>query len=260
MWKKTSAVVVLACSSAIAQTSSTPPARLTFEVAAIHSSSPDARGGIVRPLPNGTGYQVQNMTVKTMMSVMYRVPARQIMGGPDWFGTELFDVEAKADGSYDIERLHTMFQNLLADRFGLKFHIETKQGPVFALVVDKSGLKMKQDGTEGDLKIPITPTGPGEFTGKKVPIPYLCWFLGQQLADDPRPVIDRTGLKGVYDFKLSFAPQLPQGVPADAVPPEVLNRPTLKDALQEELGLRLDSDKGPVELYVVERVEKPSAN
>jgi uncharacterized protein (TIGR03435 family) len=260
MWKNILTVMLLACSTGVAQTSPPTPARPTFDVAAIHPASPEERGGIVRPLPNGTGYQVQNMTAKTMMSVMYRIPAQQITGGPDWFGTEPFDVEAKADGSYDIERLHTMFQNLLADRFGLKFHIVTKEGPVFALVVDKGGIKMKQDGDTGDLSIPLTPVGPGEFVGKKVPMPYLCWFLGQQVRDDPRPVIDRTGLKGVYEFKLSFAPPLPPGVSPDAVPPEMLNRPTLKDAVREQLGLRLDSDKGPVEHYVIDRVEKPSAN
>lgn len=260
MWRLTCSVLLFAFGSAAAQTSTTPPKRLTFDVAVIHASSSQPGRGIVRPLPNGMGYHVENMTVKTMMSVMYRIPARQISGGPDWFGTALFDVEAKADGSYSLEQLHTMFQNLLADRFGLKFHVETKQGPVFALVVDKSGIKMKQDGDTGDLSIPITPLGPGDFAGKKVPMSYLCWFLGQQVPEDPRPVVDRTGLKGVYEFTLRFAPQLPPGVPADALPPEVLNRPTLKDALREELGLRLDSETGPVQQYVVDQVQRPSAN
>ena len=258
--RKSFLVLLMTCSTAVAQTPSTAPAHPTFEVAAIHASSPDAKGGMVRPLPNGTGYHVENMTVKTMMSVMYRIPGRQIIGGPDWFGTQPFDVEAKSDGSYDLETLHKMFQNLLADRFGLKFHIETKEGPIFALVVDKSGLKMKEDGTQGDLNIPITPVGFGEFTGKKVPIPYLCWFLGQQIPDDPRPVVDRTGLKGVYDFKLTFSPQPPPGVSDDMIPPEVKARPALKEALQDQLGLKLESDRGPVPQYVIDQVLKPSAN
>jgi uncharacterized protein (TIGR03435 family) len=237
-----------------------PPSSLTFEVAAIHPSPSGVRGGGIKPLPNGTGYIAQNMTVKAMMGLMYRIPARQITGGPDWFATQPFDVDAKADRSYSLDDLHTMFKNLLADRFGLKFHIETKEGPVYRLVVDKSRIKMKADGPVGDLKIPIIPQGPGEFVGTKVPMEYLCWFLGQQVRSDPRPVIDETGLTGVYDFTLSFAPELPPDVAIDSLPPELQNRPTLPDAVQEQLGLRLVPAKGPVDNYVIDRVDKPSEN
>jgi uncharacterized protein (TIGR03435 family) len=236
--------------------------RLTFDVVAIHPSPPDETGGGIRPLPNGSGYTARNMTAKMMMAVMYRIPARQIEGGPDWFGTEPFDVEARADrGGYSIDELHTMFKNLLEDRFALKIHIDTRQGPVYTLSVAKGGGKRKDDGPEGDLKIPITPRGPGEFTGTKVPMGYLCWFLGgQALQGDPRPVIDETGLKDVYDFELSFLPDLPPGVPPDAVPPDVRGRPGLQDALEEQLGLVIKPAQGPVPYYVVDHVEKPSAN
>ena len=236
------------------------PPRLTFDVAAIHPTAPGVRTGGIKPLPNGTGYIAQNMTVKSMMTVMYRIPARQIIGGPDWFDTARFDVEAKGDRTYGLEDLHTMFKNLLADRFGLKFHTETKQGPVYELIVDKSGVKMKADGDVGNLNIPIISTGPAEFVGTKVPISYLCWFLGGQLRSDPRPVIDKTGLTKVYDFTLNFLPDLPPGVTIDALPPEMQNRPAIKDAVQEQLGLRLESAKGPVESYVIDHVEQPSAN
>jgi uncharacterized protein (TIGR03435 family) len=96
-----------------------------------------------------------------------------------------------------------------SDRFGLKFHTETKQGPVYELMVDRSGVKMKSDGDVGNLNIPIIPSGPAQFVGTKVPIAYLCWFLGQQMRNDPRPVIDKTGLTLVYDFTLDFLPELP---------------------------------------------------
>lgn len=154
--------------SAVSGLSETPNSRLTFDVAAIHPSTSGQRSGGIKPLPNGTGYIAQNMTVKTMMSVMFRIPARQIDGGPDWFRTAPFDVEAKADQSYSLDDLHTMFKNLLADRFGLKYHIETKEGPVYELVLDKSGVKMKPEAPGGGLNIPINPTGPGEFTGTRV--------------------------------------------------------------------------------------------
>ena len=234
--------------------------RLTFDVAAIHPSKPAVSGGGIKPLPNGTGYIVQNMTVKSMMTVIYRIPPGRIQGGPDWFSTAAFDLEAKADRAYGLDDLHTMFKNLLADRFGLKFHTETKQGPVYELMVDRSGVKMKADGDVGNLNIPIIPSGPAEFVGTKVPIAYLCWFLGQQMQNDPRPVIDKTGLTQVYDFTLDFMPELPPGVSIDALPPEMQNRPTILDALREQLGLRLESGKGPVENYRIDHVDKPSEN
>lgn len=234
---------------------------LTFDVVAIHPSRPDATGGIIRPLPNGTGYTVQNMTAKVMMSVMYRIPGRQIEGGPGWFETEKFDVEARADrGGYSIDELHAMFQNLLQDRFGLKTHVETREGPVYFLTVDKGGLKMKDGGPVGDLNIPITPKGPGQFVGTKVPMRYLCWFLGQISPDDPRPVIDQTGLTDVYDFELRFAPELPPGVSPGDLPPQARNLPVLRDALVEQLGLNLKPAKGPVEYYVIDLINQPSAN
>jgi uncharacterized protein (TIGR03435 family) len=235
--------------------------QLTFDVVAIHPSPPNATGGIVTPLPNGTGYTVQNMTVKTMMAVMYRIPARQIEGGPDWLGSELFDVEARADhAGYSIDELHTMFKNLLKDRFGLAFHVESREGPVYILTVAKGGLKMKPDGSQRGLSIPITPEGPGRWTGTKVPMEYFCFFLGQVSTSDMRPVIDQTGLKGVYDFELRFLPNLPPGVTPDSLPPEVRNLPVLSDALEEQLGLALKPAKGPVPYSVIDHVERPSAN
>lgn len=242
-----------------AQTPDSPPKRLEFEVAAIHPAKPGLGGGMVKPMPNGTGYIVQNMTAKTLMAVMYRIPAQRIEGGPDWFGTETFDVEARADGSYSLDDLHTMFKNLLADRFGLKFHIETREGPVYNLVVAKGGLKMKPNGDKGDLNVPMIPNGPGVFVGTKVPMEYLCWFLGQQLGDNSRPVVDRTGLTQVYDFTLTFVPQFP-GVPTDKLDPSLQNRPVLSDAVEDQLGLKLEPVRGPVQHYVLDNVSKPSEN
>ncbi len=245
--------------TAVAPSQSSQP-RLTFDVVAIHPSPPDVRGGMVKPLPKGTGYTVENMTVKTMMSVIYRIPGSQISGGPDWLSTDHFDVQAKSDQSYGLDDLHTMFKNLLADRFGLKFHTETKEGPVYELFADRPGIKMKLAGTAGDLNIPISQVGPGQFVGVKVPIPYLCWFLGQQTPGDPRPVIDKTGLTQLYDFTLKFVPELPPGVSADSLPPEFQNLPDLRDAVQEQLGLKLVPAKGPVQYYVIDHIDKPSEN
>src|ERR1700733_9277632 len=172
---------------------------LTFEVAAVGPAQPAERGGI-KPMPGGDGYLVQNMPVKIMISLMYKVPARQIKGAPDWLDTDRYDIEAKADHAYSVDDLHIMFQNLLADRFNLKFHKDIKEGPVYALTVDKPGLKMKVNDSPQDFNIPMNFRGTGVAVGVRVPMSYFCWWLGQQLQNDERPVIDLTGLDKNYDF------------------------------------------------------------
>jgi uncharacterized protein (TIGR03435 family) len=248
------AMVPAACGQAI-------QSQLTFDVVAIHPAAPDATGGVIQPLPNGSGYKVENMTAKIMMAAMYRIPERQIEGGPEWFGTQKFNVEARADrGGYSIDELHTMFKNLLRDRFDLKTHVDTRDGPVFILTVAKGGPKMKDDGPVGDLNIPMTRRGPGQWVGHKVPMKYLCWFLGQVSPNDMRPVIDETGLKDVYDFELSYGPDLPPGPATDSLPPDARSQPALRDALDEQLGLVLRPAKGPINYYVVDHVNAPSPN
>ncbi len=234
--------------------------RLTFDVAAIHLAQQGSDRGFIKPLPGGNGYLVQNVNLKTMMAVIYRIPARQITGGPDWISTTTFNIEARSEKVANLDDLHTMFKNLLADRFGLKFHVEEKEGRVYELHVEKSGLKMKPDGVKPDLNIPVNMTRPSVFTGIRVPMEYLCWFLGQALRDDPRPVIDKTGLTQVYDFTLTFQPELPPGLTQDDLLPEIRKLPTLFDALPDQLGLRLQPAKGPVGFYVIDHAEMPSAN
>src|ERR1019366_6961091 len=118
------------------------PVRLLYDVASVRPSPPGAPEGEVDPLPGGIGYNAKRISIKDMLSVMYRIPGRQIVGGPDWLSTEKFDVEARADHPYSIDDLHTMFQNLLADRFNLKLHKQLRVGPVYVLTIAKSGLKM----------------------------------------------------------------------------------------------------------------------
>lgn len=245
---------------AIAARAQSHPSRLTFDVAAIHPTPAGSDRGIIKPLPGGNGYVVENMTVKTMMSTVYRIPARQIIGGPDWFSTATFNVEAKSDGTFDLEQLHTMFKNLLADRFGVKFHTETKEGAIYVLTIDKSGSKMKADGNVSDLNIPIVRTTPAKWIGTKVSMQYLCMFIGQQLRYDPRPIVDQTGLHQVYDFTLEFAPELPPGLTKEDLLPELQNMPTITEAIRDQLGLRLEPHKGPVTEYVIDQAQKPSEN
>jgi uncharacterized protein (TIGR03435 family) len=202
---------------------------------------------------------VQNIPVKLMISLMYKVPMSQIVGGPDWLNSENYDIEARTDRPYGIDDLHTMFQSLLADRLKLKFHKEIKEGPVYALMIDKSGLKMKADGKGQNLAIPIVPGAGNEFIGTRVPMQYLCWWLTQQL-DDSRPVIDKTDLNDSYDFTLAFAPELPPDVPRENLPTKSQDRPSIFDALKEQVGLKLVAQKGPVASFVIDHVDRPSEN
>ncbi len=236
------------------------PARLTFEVASIKLSKPGTVGGAIKVMPGGQEYISQNASIKFVFSLMYKIPLRQITGGPDWFTTDSYDIDAKADHSYNIDDMHTMFQNLLADEFKLKFHKEIKEGNVYALTIDKSGLKMKENDTDQKFDIPITRGQSGIATGVRVPMHYLCWWLGQNLQQDERPVVDMTGLTKNYDFTLTFLPQLPPNFNTENLPPELLNRPSLFDALKQQLGLKLEPTKGPVEYYVIDHVERPAGN
>jgi uncharacterized protein (TIGR03435 family) len=236
------------------------PARLTFDVVSIKEAKPGAQAGGIKPMPGGQEYIAQNAPVKLIMALMYKIPIRQITGGPDWLNTDLFEIDAKADKSYNLDDLHVMFQNLLVDEFKLQFHKETREGPVYDLSLDKPGLKMKVNDTDQDFEIPIKPGGPGVFVGKRVPMQYLCWWLGQALQQDQRPVIDKTGLDKYYDFTLSFRPELPPNVPSENLPPGLMDRPIIFDAVKQQLGLRLDPAKGPVEYFVIDHVEKPAAN
>jgi len=260
-WRKCGALI-LGCavvSIAVARGQDVP-ARLVYEVVSVRPSAPGAPEGQVDSLPGGLGYNAERITVKDMLAVMYRIPYRQIVGGPEWLGSEKFDVLARADRPYSIDELHIMFQNLLADRFNLKLHKQIKVGPVYVLKVAKTGTKMTSVDAGKDRHNPVTSGANYEVIGDRVPMNYFCFWLGQNLQNDQRPVVDRTGLTGTYDFKMTFRPQLPPDVSADGMSPEMQNLPSIFEALKEQLGLELTAQKGPVETLVIDSVQKPSGN
>jgi uncharacterized protein (TIGR03435 family) len=251
-------MLLLTIATALPLSAQTPP-RLTFDTAAIHPSKPDQTFGGIKPIPGGHGYTAQNIPIKLIISLMYKVPQRQIEGGPDWMSTQRFDIEARVDGTFPAEELRGMFRNLLADRFNLKLHQDIREGNVYALTVDPAGLKLKQNTTPEDYEIPMQ--GPPAHTiGKRVPMNYLCWYLSQALQNDARPCADLTGLTGFYDFTLSYMPILPPGAPADALPPEYADLPSIFDAVKQQLGLRLTAQKGPVVHLVIDHIDKPTDN
>jgi uncharacterized protein (TIGR03435 family) len=172
----------------------------------------------------------------------------------------LYDVEAKAEKPSSIDQLHEMFQTLLTDRFQLKFHRETRTLAAYALTVDKAGSKMTLNPSSEPFDVPMKPVARGKIAGVHVAMTYLSWFLSEQLN---RPVLDKTGLGRFYDFTLEWAPEpigpmgpLPPGV--EALPP--MDGPTIFTALKEQLGLRLEAQKGQVEVFVIDHVERPKAN
>lgn len=239
-----------------------PSARLTFEVATIRPAQPGETDGGIRPLPGGQEYWARNVPIKLIISLMYKVPLRQVIGGPDWVQSDLWDIEAKADHPTNLDDLHVMFRNLLQDRFNLKSHIETRQGPVYALTVDKGGVKMHRDpqGESSGGNYPIDAQGRGKFTGTRVTMTYLSYWLGLILRGDERPVLDQTGLTGTWDFSLEFLPELPPNVSREQLPPDLADKPSLFDALPEQLGLKLQPERGPVEYFVIDHIDRPSPN
>lgn len=136
------AVLLVISIAAGAQAPAAAPGSLHFEVASLKSTPAGGRGGVIRPAPGGERYLATGVPLQLIMMVAYRVKADQITGGPAWTVTDRFDMNAKAEGPSSVEELHTMLKNLLADRFHLQFHRETKELPVYALSIDKSGPRL----------------------------------------------------------------------------------------------------------------------
>jgi uncharacterized protein (TIGR03435 family) len=267
------AVGILKTSSVRAQDAAPP---LSFEVVTVKPSN----GGdhrLIRFVPGG-GAQMTGMTLKSLIAFAYDIQEFQISGGSGWVKSDRFDIVAKSDRGRSEsvpddmakmtdeqaktvqEQMQQKLQALLADRFQLSIHRETKEQPLYALVIGKSGSKLQESQSKHDARHMMM--GGGDFEGQGVPLEMLTAALSRQLG---RPVIDHTRLKGHYDFKLEWTPEpgqsggpLPPGV--EGPPPADLNGPSLFTAIQEQLGLRLESQKGPVDVLVVDRVEKPSEN
>lgn len=248
-------------------------ASLVFEVASIKPSDPDSRGMRFQHTAGG-GLNVTGVTLKTLIEFAYDVQDFQISGGPRWFRTDRYDILAKPERpeeSTDFhkatdaqrrqlsERLRERTRALLAERFQLSIHRETEERPAYQLVLSKNGHKL-QESTEGNG----ISRNWGQITGDGVAIEMLAKVLSMTLA---RPVLDQTGLKGKYKFKLEYTEErggpigkgAPDEIPADANPPDP-SGPSIFSAIQQQLGLKLESQKGPVEIIVIDRAEKPSAN
>jgi uncharacterized protein (TIGR03435 family) len=253
-----------------------------FDVASIKPAAPDQRNMSIRTLPGGT-VNINNLSLKEIMVLAWRIQPYQISGGLPWIESEHWDISAKPDTPPKQEELQLMIQALLADRFQLKTHFETKELPIYALVPARKDGKLGPNLTEAkegscakfDPTQPRTPQAPGappvlnceqqmmsprSLTAISVPVGNIVPMLARMLG---RTIIDKTGLKGNYDFKVEWTPDESQTamLPPDAPkPPPDGQGPSIFTALQEQLGLKLESQKGPVQILVIDRAERPSEN
>lgn len=244
---------------------------LRFEVASVKETktmpAPGELAGI-RAMAGGT-YVARYATLKSMIREMYKITDVQIAGGPNWIDTARFDVTAKAEHPDNIGNLNIMFQNMLADRFKLQFHRETRTLPVWVVAMDKNGSKMKVNPSPEQFEVPIKLSGAGTastsltFTGIHTNMESLCWWLGlviNRFQGVDRPVVDRTGLQGFYDFTLTFVPDPSGRTGPDGEPVASFEGSNLAEALREQLGLKLEKTKSPVQVFNIDHVEKPSEN
>ncbi|HUA60751.1 MAG TPA: TIGR03435 family protein [Verrucomicrobiae bacterium] len=230
-----------------------------FDVAVIKPTDPTAprNGCFMKGQPGGQTFIGRCIPVRLIIKRAYLLIDDQISGGPGWMDNELFDFDAKTDRSVTRAQIAEMFQRFLADRFHLQFHLVSRVMPAFTLTVDKAGSKMKKNESSYEWEIPVqgVPGPVPKIKGVRCPMNYFSWYLGQT---ENRPVVDQTGLSGFWDFTLEFVPDALQNRRGrDGEPIAAPDGPNLATALREQLGLKLEPAKTPVDVYVIDRLEKP---
>lgn len=241
--------VVLAQSPALA-----PAATLSFEVATVKPNN--SNGAVaIRRLPGGR-WIASNASLRLLITWAYDITDERLVGAPGWLDSARFDITAQSPMETPTrDQLHLMVQTLLADRFNLRMHREHRQLPLYKLEVDAGGPKVhvQVPGTAVSQD-PFNMTVLGRLSGTHVTAAMLAKVLSNQLG---RFVEDDTGFDSVFDFTLVWRPEgaSPQDMPADD------DRPSIFTAIREQLGFKLVPDKGPVEVIVVDHVDRhPAAN
>jgi uncharacterized protein (TIGR03435 family) len=241
-----------------------PNASPAFEVATIKPSDPAHPQQIITL--RGAEVITTNVTVHALINLAYWLHPKQLTGGPAWIETEKFDMAGKPDapGQPNVDQMKVMIQKLLADRFQLKFHFEKRELPVYAVRVSRTGPKITQSQDD--------PKGiPGWNFGRN-PAGMIMAFRNSPMSQftavlqnsTDRPVVDQSGLTGRYDFTLNFTPDAAMAVLLGGPPPPTGANPDaapdLFAAFQQQLGLKLEQTRAPVDLMVIDKVEKPSEN
>jgi len=266
------AVVAVPMVQVRAQSDAKPPA---FEVVSV---KPNDSGGPIRVSSHPGSYSATNISVSQLMMAAYHLQDFKISGGPSWIRSSRFNVEGRAESGSDAttKSFDLMLQRLLEDRFKLRAHVENRDLAVYELTVVPHGPKVKAIETPAEpvsiLSAPVEagrdmpPPGQlrvtiGDLMASQMPFEGFVRFLSNTVE---RPVIDRTGLRGVFDIKLRWSPAQGERGPfgpataaaADAYP----DRPSLFTAVQEQLGLKLERAKGPVDVLVIDSVAHPTEN
>jgi bla regulator protein blaR1 len=237
-----------------------------FEVASVKPGDPAGNQVMMRFTPGG-GVRLVNATLKAMITLAYGVQPAQVAGGPGWIDSDRFEVVAKGPAGAgppkspleEREKTQVRLQALLKERFRLAVRTETKEMSGYGLTIAKGGVKMSE--SAAPERRGIRQTGRGELSAQGVSMDLMANLLGRTLG---RKVVDQTGLTKTYDFDLHWTPEPGEGglgrppgpAPADAES----SGPTIFTALQEQLGLRLESQKVDTELIVVEGAEQPTEN
>lgn len=252
-------ITVIAPAGAFAQAAAGAPA---FEVASVKPASPQDREIAISTYPGGR-ITVSLYTLQMLIEEAFDVQSFQVSGGPRWINDDRYDIVAKPPASSKSSKANPpypkappndeqrqMLQTLLSDRFQLKFHRETKEGPVYLLVKGNKELKLQDAKNKDDYPWAGSIAGGGiagdGLAGINISMPLLATRLSWYLR---RPVLDRTGLTGSYDFKFEYASDDPRAERIASIFASV-----------QGIGLKLEAAKGPVETVVIDYAEKPSAN
>ena len=245
----------------------------SFEVASIKRNNSGSTSASNRALPGGR-VTVTNNTLRNMLRNFYRIQPYQLVGGPDWMNIDRWDIVAKADGDPPPERMIEMMKTLIAERFRLVMHQETREMPIYALVAAKSdgalGLQLHRSTTDCAAifaearargSVPAAPRGgplcgtnmsPGRMATSSTTMSDLARNLSTVAG---RIVIDKTGLPGNFDLELTWSGDAADGNAVNQPPPS--DSPSLFAAIQEQLGLKLEPQRGPVEVLVIDSAQKP---
>jgi uncharacterized protein (TIGR03435 family) len=274
-------VIALTSQSSLAFQVSSPatPAGAAFDVASVKRNTSGDQRVAIQIQPGGL-FRATNVPLRLLLGNAYRGEGR-IEGWPSWFNSDRFDIVAKVEGDAPPDQFRAMLRALLQERFKLSVHHETRELPIYALVVarkdGKTGPHLRPAAVDcdtvgrGSAPPPIaqSPTerlpcgmrqAPGRILAGGVPMAPLVGNLSNFVD---RLVVDRTGLKGNFDLELEWTPDQQSqpatgDAPPGAFPPPPAGGPSIFTALQEQLGLKLESTKGPVEVLVIDSVERPT--
>ncbi len=240
-----------------------PSGALEFDVVSVKPSDPNSTNGTVVDVTGGRRLHVVNATLKDLIETAYDVRSFQIEGGPRWADATKYDVDATPGTPPQgatvpppgWTNVRFEVQALLKDRFELQLHRETRTAPIYSLAIAKGGIKSSGLSATQSPQRGIT-AGQGTMLGEAASMAQLAYKLSRLLQ---RPVVNNTRLEGNYDFKLEWTPDTGPSAP-DGRPVEISVGPSVFSALQQQLGLRLEATKRPVDVLVIDHVDKPSEN